>query len=456
MIETIEEYRTTFPIDANVGSFRSAQTELLHHIAPDPSMIRVEDFIHATDDRYRAPTAGNDLRIHVDGMPSPYRDDIVLLRIGLQTRYVPVPPHPPTHLLVLLDLAPPSDAEHGLLMVRDGLRMLVEQMSIDDQISLVAAGPRPHVVLQAVHGNQRARILAAIDTLTPEEPANLDATLALASEVALATTSDVHRIVLCSTGNALPGPAGNGPILERASNLSAQGISVSTIGLAQRDALMEHLSTRGRGLHAYVDRRNEIGRAFAELLAGQRLLVGQDAKIQVEFNPTYVERFRQFGYASPRRRPDELDVTDPQTAPLGSNHSVTSLYELQLVPNIDRTRPSSPLGTVQVRYRDMQGRPRLHESDFDRSVITEPDQANASLQVIALSATLAERLAGSYWAREVTWSQLTQSWDALPPFVRRRLDILALGQVIRAASELDPTPPHPSMTPAIGRISILK
>ena len=62
------------------------------------------------------------------------------------------------------------------------------------------------------------------------------------------------------------------------------------------DVLMEQLADQGDGSYAYVDTLDEARRIFVENLTGTLQTIASDAKVQVEFNPETVSRYRLIGY----------------------------------------------------------------------------------------------------------------------------------------------------------------
>src|SRR5205823_899226 len=108
-----------------------------------------------------------------------------------------------------------------------------------------------------------------------------------------------NRIVLCSDGVANVGNTGPQSILERARNEADRGIHLSTIGFGMgnyNDVLMEQLADKGDGNYYYVDDLAEARRVFVENLTGTLQTIAKDAKIQVEFDPSRVLRYRLLGF----------------------------------------------------------------------------------------------------------------------------------------------------------------
>jgi Ca-activated chloride channel family protein len=116
------------------------------------------------------------------------------------------------------------------------------------------------------------------------------------------------------------------------------------------DTLMEQLANDGDGFYAYVDSMQEAERIFVDKLTGSLLTIAQDAKIQVEFNPETVERYRLVGYENRDVADDDFRNDEVDAGEIGAGHSVTALYELELLPGIEEAK--SLVATVRLRWEE--------------------------------------------------------------------------------------------------------
>jgi len=443
MIETSEERVSSFGLDASTASYAAARAALSRGEFPDPLALRTEDFINRFEYRYAAP-AQRDFAFHVEAVPSPYRDDYHMLRLGIRARDSDISQRDPAFLVFVVDVSNSMDKNGHLAMLQDGLRALAQRLGPKDVLTLVTYGHRGNVVLEPTAGDERAAVLTAIDQLRPEGASNLDAGLALAAEIA-ATYPEVpkRRLIVCSDGFANAGVPVTEQLMTRVANIARQGVAVSTIGLGlgnYGDPLMEQLSAAGRGLHAYVDRREEVRRVLAENLAGTPQVVAHYAKVEVEFAPQHIARFRRLGYERGRPAFDDLGTQDEGAGKIGAGHSVTALYEIQLQPNLrfgGQRDASLPLGVVRLRYHDTSDRIRVLEYPFVLGVVRARDEpADPKTELAVIAAMFAENLRHSYWARDAGWSALVEHWTQIPPAAKRWRDVAELGELILAAAEL--------------------
>jgi Ca-activated chloride channel family protein len=118
-----------------------------------------------------------------------------------------------------------------------------------------------------------------------------------------------------------------------------------------RDDLMEQLADKGNGNYAYCDSVMQARRIFQEQLGSTLEMIAKDVKVQVDFDPSVVTKYRLIGYenrniADRDFRNDKVDAGE-----MGSGHTVTALYELELASGGFGKIPA----TVRIRAKKPQG-----------------------------------------------------------------------------------------------------
>ena len=210
----------------------------------------------------------------------------------------------------------------------------------------------------------------------------------------------ITRVIVLSDGVGNVGNTGAESILRQIRENVEQGITLTTVGFGMgnyNDVLMEQLANDGDGSYHYVDTLAEARRIFVENLTGTLQVIAKDGKIQVDFNPDVVSRFRLLGYEN--RRVDDQDFRNDEVdaGEIGADHSVTALYELKLRDDADGL-----LSTVRVRYEDPDSG-EVYEiyREFNRADLEASlEQASPRFQMAAVVAEYAEILRESYWAQE--------------------------------------------------------
>ena len=402
-VDTEDDPRSTFGLDVDTGSYTLARGYLERRHLPPPEAIRVEEFVNFFDYRDPAPKRG-DFTLTAEGAPSPWKRGprYQLLRVGLHGREISATQRKDATLVFVVDVSGSMARESRLELVKGALRLLLDQLGDGDRVGLVVYGSRGRILLEP-SGDLDA-VWRAIDRLTTGGSTNAEEGLMLGYDLARRyyRPDAINRLVLCSDGVANVGATGPESILARIGREAEEGIELTTVGFGMgnyNDVLMEQLADQGDGNYAYVDTLEEARRVFVENLTGTLQTIAGDAKIQVEFDPRAVTRYRLLGYenrdvADHRFRDDTVDAGE-----IGAGHRVTALYEIKLAEEVSRRQV---LAEIRLRYRSKQSGRVVEDSLEVRNSQLERSwrAASPSLKLAALAAELAEVLKRSYWARE--------------------------------------------------------
>jgi Ca-activated chloride channel family protein len=430
-VDTAADRLSTFGLDVDTASYTVARRYLADGNLPDPKSVRVEEFVNFID-YGDAPPARGDFAIKAEGAPSPFTQGprYRLLRFNIRGRVVDAAQRRPAVLTFVIDVSGSMDEENRLGWVKQSLSLLLDQLRPTDRIGLVVYGDQAKLLLEPT--NDREAVRQAIDRLRPEGATNAEAGLLLGYEVAGRNfrLNAANRIILCSDGVANVGHAGPQAILGQIGREARRGIELSTLGFGMgnyNDNLMEQLADKGDGRYAYIDTLAEAKRVLVEEISGTLQTIAKDAKVQVEFNPAAVARYRLLGYenraiADERFRDDKVDAGE-----VGAGHSVTALYEIEL-------RPDAPAGarlaSLHLRYRTPEvGNQTETIRHLSLSELAPSwEKASPGFRLSALVAQFAEILKQSPWAKgdlaDVA-RQMREVSAALPKSTNARVSELA-------------------------------
>jgi Ca-activated chloride channel family protein len=280
------------------------------------------------------------------------------------------------------------------------LKLLVEQLHSEDTVSIVVYGTEAHVVLDPTPGSDKGTILEAIYSLHPEGVTNAEAGIRLGYKMAMRAfkSEGINRVILCSDGVANFGETEADVILSEIRHKVEEGVTLTTVGFGMdnyNDTLMEQLADNGNGFYAYVDDLSEARRLFIDQITGTLQTIAMDAKVQVDFNPEVVTRYRLVGFENRAIADNDFRDNSVDAGEIGAGHSVTALYEVKLNPEAEGN-----IATVLMRWQD----PDTHQvmeisKDFNRNELqSEFEQANPYFQRAVVVAEYAEILKHSYWA----------------------------------------------------------
>ncbi len=432
-VDTEDDRFSTFGLDVDTGAYTLARGYLERGHRPPPEAVRVEEFVNYFDYGDPAPRSA-EFAVTAEGAPSPFAQGprYQMLRFNLRAREVRARERKPAVLTFVVDVSGSMGRENRLGLVQRSLELLLDELRREDRVGLVVYGSRGRVLLEP--SNDRWRLRQAIERLRPGGSTNAEEGLVLGYRLASShfRGGAINRVILCSDGVANVGRTGPESILQRIEREAERGIELTAVGFGMgnyNDVLMEQLADRGDGNYAYVDTLEEARRVFVENLTGTLQTIAADAKVQVEFNPEVVSRYRLLGYenrdiADRDFRNDAVDAGE-----IGAGHQVTALYEIKLRQELRR---SAPLATLRLRYRSREtGRVvELERTLRRRDLAGSWQRGSPALKLASVVAQFAEILKGSYWAKEESLEELLRhareaerEWRG-EPAVRELVDLI--------------------------------
>ena len=439
-VDTEDDHLSTFALDVDTGSYSIMRSYLSEGNLPPSDSVRVEEYVNYFDQGYASPPAHQAFGISVDGAPSPFTqtERYQMLRIGIQGYQVPEEERKDASLTFVIDVSGSMDMDNRLGLVKRSLELLVEQLRSRDRVSIVVYGSEARVVLEPTSGSDKGRILEAIYSLQPEGATNAEAGIRLGYQMAMHgyNPEGINRVILCSDGVANVGETGPDAILEEVRHYVEEGVTLTTVGFGMdnyNDVLMEQLADNGDGFYAYVDDMREARRLFLDQITGTLQTIAMDAKVQVEFNPSVVMRYRLVGFENRAIADDQFRDNTVDAGEIGAGHSVTALYEVKLYPEAFGT-----IATVFMRWQDPDTRQvvelsqDLHTGDLEFDFET----ADPYFQRAVIVAEYAEILKKSYWAEESSLGSVYHEAIRVSELLPWDENMSEFMELIRRASQL--------------------
>jgi Ca-activated chloride channel family protein len=435
---------STFALDVDTASYALCRRYIRSRTLPPIGAVRMEEFINAFDYAY-PQRDGATFAVYAEGAPSPFApegQDLTLLKIAVKARTVGRDQRRPAHIVFVVDASASMGQADRLPLVQAALNLLVGKLSEADRVSLITCANEARLHLEAVPARQRDTIRQTIEAIQPTGPTNLMAGLELGYAVARRAfvAGQINQVVLCSDGVANVGETEAQVVLQKVAEDRKQGITLTCVGVgygAYNDAFLETLADRGDGRYVFLDSSEQAREALVNQLAATLEIVAKDARIQVEFNPARVRRYRLIGYENrdiedQRFRDDTVDAGE-----VGSGQCSTALYELEL------TTPSSQdgddnLGTVFVRYRHAEtGQIEEISRSLAGSIVRRRSVAEDPRFFLAVGAArFAEWLRESEHARQTTLADVQHLLNDVSAALPLDQDVQDLAELTRQAQGL--------------------
>ena len=417
-IDTRNDPLSTFSLDVDTGSYSIARSYLdLQGQLPPRESVRVEEYVNFFDYGYDAPRDGLD--VEIDGGPSPFDDDMYLVRIGVQAEEIDAGERQPVALTFVVDTSGSMDSDDRLGLVKESLTLLVEELDRDDTVAIVTYSGSSGIILEPTEIRDRDEILDAIDGMRAGGSTNLQAGLDAGYELARDAFRDdgVNRVIVASDGLANAGITTGGDLADRLRRDADDGIGLVTVGYGLNgfnDTTMEQLADGADGFYAYVDTIEEAERLFSEDLTSTLITAAIDAKIQVAFDDEVVDQYRLIGYENRAVRDDDFRDDTVDAGELGAGHQATAIYEVLFDRDVD-IDDRAELGFVSLRWEDPDtGEVIEIDEDIDmRDIEASWTDTSNSFQQATVVAAFAEILRDNPYADDVSLEALSQEADSL-------------------------------------------
>ena len=364
-VATDKDHLSTFAADVDTASYTIARRKLLDEgTLPPAAAVRVEEFVNYFRYTFGAPTS-TPFSVVMEAAPSPLQAGRHVMRVGVATKAISTLERKPANLVFLVDVSGSMSSADKLGLAKRALHILTNNLTENDTVSIVTYAGDTRVVLGST--NDRTRILAAIDSLEAAGSTGMASGIDLAYDQAARVLRPGHisRVIVLTDGDANVGPHTHEEMLKLIEGRAKEGVTLSTIGFGMgnyKDELMEQLADKGNGNNFYIDSIEQAKRVFQDQLTANLDIVAKDVKLQVDFDPSLVARYRLVGYENRDIKDDQFRDDKVDAGEIGPGHQVTALYELELTAKGKQAH--APLGAIRIRYKAPEGSPKATEAAY--------------------------------------------------------------------------------------------
>ena len=368
---------STFSVDVDTASYANVRRFLAQKQLPPADAVRIEELVNYFPYAYAPPTGKVPFAASLEVASAPWAPEHRLVRIGLKGREVSDAARPAANLVFLLDVSGSMDEPNKLPLVKQSLRLLVGKLRADDRVAIAVYAGASGLALPSTSAREQAKILEAIEELTPGGSTNGALGIQLAYDIAKANfiPGGVNRVILATDGDFNVGTTSEGELVRLIEEKAKSGVFLTVLGFGMgnyKDSTLEQLADKGNGNYAYIDSLAEAKKTLVEQAGGTLVTIAKDVKIQVEFNPAQVQSYRLIGYENRLLAKEDFNNDKIDAGEVGAGHTVTALYEVVPVgaempgntPPVDNLKYQSKgmyssaileLLTVKIRYKEPAG-----------------------------------------------------------------------------------------------------
>lgn len=421
-----DEPVSTFSIDVDTASYSYARRLLEDGYLPEPDAIRIEELLNYFPYDYApAPSADVPFQPTLKVFPTPWNDKTQLLQIGIKGFEPPAGADTRSNLVFLIDTSGSMDAPDKLPLLKRAFALLLEKLSANDTVSIVAYAGSAGIVLEPTSADNKAKILAALDGLSAGGSTAGAEGIELAYRLAEEAKVDgTNRVILATDGDFNVGIDHPEALEDFIAAKRQTGTSLSILGFGRGnldDATMQALAQNGNGNASYISSFAEAKKVLVEEIGGTLHTIAQDVKIQVEFNPAMIAEYRLIGYETRALNREDFNNDAVDAGDIGAGHTVTAFYEItpvgsggeQIDPlrygeNAATSGAGEELAFLKMRYK-LPGETvsQLIEQPVTADVVYDDiAAAGPDAQFAAAVAAFGQKLKSSVYGSAMSWAEI--------------------------------------------------
>ncbi|MBN8642118.1 MAG: von Willebrand factor type A domain-containing protein [Flavobacteriales bacterium] len=383
LIENVFESPTTSPlstfsIDVDNASYTNIRRFINNGQKVPKDAVRIEEMVNFFKYEYSKPTDKHPFSINSEYSDCPWNSNNKLVRIGLQGKNIENESLPASNLVFLIDVSGSMSDENKLPLLKQSLKVLVNQLRKEDKVAIVVYAGAAGLVLPPTSGDKKMTIIDALDKLNAGGSTAGGEGIMLAYKTAEENfiKDGNNRVVLATDGDFNVGASSDNDMERLIEEKRKSGVFLTCLGYGMgnyKDSKMEVLANKGNGNYAYIDNIQEANRFLGKEFKGSMFAIAKDVKIQIEFNPSLVKAYRLIGYENRKLRPEDFKNDAIDAGELGSGHTVTALYEIvpvntkcEFFEEVEELKytvtdeskaknASSELATIKFRYKKPDG-----------------------------------------------------------------------------------------------------
>lgn len=350
-IDVISNPLSTFAADVDTASYSNLRRMINDGLGLDminPDAVRTEEIVNYFKYDYKEPKNGEVFGVESQISTCPWNKSAYLMTIGINTAMMDSEDIPDCNIVFLVDVSGSMSSSNKLPLIQKTMAMLVDNFDENDRISIVTYANGVNTVLDGCNGDKSRKIIKAFESLNAGGSTNGGDGIKTAYKIAEKNYIDggVNRVIVCSDGDFNVGLTTKSELEELITNKKDSGIFLSTLGFGMgnySDTTMETLADKGNGNYAYIDDLSEAKKVLVDEMTSTFVTVAKDVKLQVEFNPALVSKYRLVGYENRAMAARDFKDDTKDGGEMGAGHQVTVVYEIYKADEND---------DISLKYQD--------------------------------------------------------------------------------------------------------
>ena len=418
---------STFSIDVDKAAYSNIRRFINNGQTVPTDAVKIEEMINYFNYNYMQPTDEHPFSIQTEVASSPWNNQTKIVKIGLQGKNITTDKIPASNLVFLIDVSGSMSSYNKLPLLKSAFKLLAKQLRNKDKVSIVVYAGAAGVVLKPTSGDDKNKILEALNNLEAGGSTAGGEGIELAYKIAQKNfiKNGNNRVILATDGDFNVGESSNKAMEDLIVKKRKTGVFLTVLGFGMgnyKDSKLETLADKGNGNHAYIDTMQEAKRVLGTEFGGTLYTIAKDVKIQVEFNPKKVQAYRLIGYENRMLEDEDFKDDKKDAGELGSNHSVTALYEIipigvksKYLKNMDALKYTGTkdnndfndeLLTVKFRYKKPTKKTSIEMVHIVKNTESIFEDASADFKFATSVAVFGMKLRNSKFAKTMNYNDI--------------------------------------------------
>jgi len=346
---------TSIALNIDRASYSNIRRFINLGLAVPPDAVRIEEMLNYFNLDYEQPDKNSLFKIKSILTNCPWNKDNQLFFINIFSQKLNVDSLPPSNLIFLVDISGSMDMPNRLPLLKSAFKMLAMNLREKDTVSIVIYGGAVGVMLFPTAGNEKEKIIKAIDEMLPGGSTPGESGIKLAYTIAKKHFIDGgnNRIILATDGDFNVGIQTEQELDELVTRNRNSGIYLTCLGVGMgnyKDSKIQTLSRKGNGNFAYVDNFLEAEKVIMKEFTQTLFTIADDASLNVTFDPDLVKQYRLIGFDNKVGALAD-STAEVEGGEIGSGQSMTIVFEIEPNFNAGENVYSDHFAEVLLQYK---------------------------------------------------------------------------------------------------------
>jgi Ca-activated chloride channel homolog len=412
-IEAATYPSTGITLNVDRASYSNIRRFLKMKTFVPPDAVRIEEMLNYFNINYREPDGHKTFAIRAQLTDCPWNSAHQLLFAQVTSKKLSLDSLPPGHFVFLIDVSGSMDMPNRLPLLKASFKSLVNNLRTQDSVSIVVYGGTVGIALPTTGGNEKDRILRAIDSLQPGGSTPGESGIKLAYSVARNhfIRKGNNRVILATDGDFNVGVRSDEELEDLISRQRVYGIYLTCLGVGMgnyKDSKIQTLAKRGNGNFAYIDSYFEAQKVLLQEFTQTLYTVADNAYLNVQFDTACVKGYRLLGFDNKvgAIKDSLAQIEGGEIGPAYSNliaFEISPAMDLSEVKDTDRAfKPFS----ILLQYREPGKKEVMEVREVPEIHYTPFSQLDSCYRFATAVILFGAKLKHSRFTKNVKWNEI--------------------------------------------------